>query len=154
MREVMLERVGIDFLGEDREAATLQMKEALEERIHPATSWAELVLAVYSKLIEPHINQPTHVFDFPLEPFPITKRHAEHPELAEHFDAVIGGVEPRQRGHRAERPGRPVAALRRPAQAADGRRRGRAAPQRRGVRARDRVRLLADRRRRYGRGPA
>jgi lysyl-tRNA synthetase class 2 len=33
------------------------------------------------------------VFDFPLEPFPITKRHAEHPELAEHFDAVIGGVE-------------------------------------------------------------
>jgi lysyl-tRNA synthetase class 2 len=33
------------------------------------------------------------VFDFPLEPFPITKRHAENPELAEHFDAVIGGIE-------------------------------------------------------------
>jgi lysyl-tRNA synthetase class 2 len=93
MREEMLERVGIDFLGEDREAATLQMKQALEERIHPATTWAELVLAVYSKLIEPHIIQPTHVFDFPLEPFPITKRHAENPELAEHFDAVIGGIE-------------------------------------------------------------
>jgi lysyl-tRNA synthetase, class II len=33
------------------------------------------------------------VFDFPLEPFPITKRHSLHPELAEHFDAVIGGIE-------------------------------------------------------------
>ena len=48
---------------------------------------------IYTKLIEPTINQPTHVFDFPLEPFPITKRHAVHPELAEHFDAVIGGIE-------------------------------------------------------------
>ena len=93
MREAMLDAADIDFMGEDRDAVTTQMKEALEERIHPATTWAELVLAVYSKLIEPHINQPTHVFDFPLEPFPITKRHAAHPELAEHFDAVIGGIE-------------------------------------------------------------
>jgi lysyl-tRNA synthetase, class II len=93
MREELLARVGIDFMDEDRDAISAQMREALEEYVHPATSWAELVLAVYSKLIEPHINQPTHVFDFPLEPFPITKPHAEHPELAEHFDAVIGGIE-------------------------------------------------------------
>jgi lysyl-tRNA synthetase class 2 len=93
MREEMLARVGIDFLDENREAVSAQMREALEEYVHPATTWAELVLAVYSKLIEPHIIQPTHVFDFPLEPFPITKPHAEHPELAEHFDAVIGGIE-------------------------------------------------------------
>jgi lysyl-tRNA synthetase class 2 len=93
MREAMLDATGIDFMGEDRDAVTAQMKEALQERIHPATTWAELVLAVYTKLIEPTIIQPTHVFDFPLEPFPITKRHAEHPELAEHFDAVIGGIE-------------------------------------------------------------
>jgi lysyl-tRNA synthetase, class II len=93
MREEMLSRVGIDFMQEDREAASAQMRDALEEYVHPATTWAELVLAVYTKLIEPHINQPTHVFDFPLEPFPITKPHAEYPELAEHFDAVIGGIE-------------------------------------------------------------
>jgi len=93
MREEMLSRVGIDFMDEDREAVSERMREALEEYVHPATSWAELVLAVYTKLIEPHIIQPTHVFDFPLEPFPITKPHAEHPELAEHFDAVIGGIE-------------------------------------------------------------
>jgi lysyl-tRNA synthetase class 2 len=89
----MLEKVGIDFMDSDRETVTKKMQEALEERVHPATTWAELVLAVYSKLIEPTIIQPTHVFDFPLEPFPITKPHAEHAELAEHFDAVIGGIE-------------------------------------------------------------
>jgi lysyl-tRNA synthetase, class II len=93
MRDAIRDATGIDFMQEDREAAIEQMKQALEERIHPATTWAELVLAVYTKLIEPTINQPTHVFDFPLEPFPITKRHAEHPDLGEHFDAVIGGIE-------------------------------------------------------------
>ncbi len=93
MREAILDATGIDFMGEDRAAVTAQLKEALQERVHPATTWAELVLAVYTKLIEPTIVQPTHVFDFPLEPFPITKRHSVHPELAEHFDAVIGGIE-------------------------------------------------------------
>jgi lysyl-tRNA synthetase class 2 len=93
MREEMRRHVGIDFMDEDREAVSAQMRDALEEYVHPATTWAELVLAVYSKLIEPHMIQPTHVFDFPLEPFPITKPHAKHPELAEHFDAVIGGIE-------------------------------------------------------------
>jgi lysyl-tRNA synthetase, class II len=93
MREAILDATGIDFMGDDRAAVTEQLKEALEERIHPASTWAELVLALYTKLIEPTINQPTHVFDFPLEPFPITKRHAVHPELGEHFDAVIGGIE-------------------------------------------------------------
>ena len=93
MRDAIRDATGIDFMGEDRTAVTEQLKQALQERIHPASTWAELVLAVYTKLIEPTINQPTHVFDFPLEPFPITKRHSEHPELGEHFDAVIGGVE-------------------------------------------------------------
>jgi lysyl-tRNA synthetase class 2 len=93
MRDAILDATGVDFMGEDRAAVIGQLRELLEERTHPATTWAELALAVYTKLIEPHLNQPTHVFDFPLEPFPITKRHAEHPELGEHFDAVIGGIE-------------------------------------------------------------
>jgi lysyl-tRNA synthetase class 2 len=33
------------------------------------------------------------VYDFPLYSFPITKAHAENPRVAEHFDAVIGGIE-------------------------------------------------------------
>ena len=93
MREAILDASGVDFMGEDRKLVITQLTELLEERIHPATTWAQLTHAVYTKLIEPNIIQPTHVFDFPLEPFPITKRHAEYPELGEHFDAVIGGVE-------------------------------------------------------------
>jgi lysyl-tRNA synthetase class 2 len=89
MRELILERFGLDFMESTRE----QLAELLDDPLDPDASWADVVADIYTEKIEHTINQPTHVFDFPLEPFPITKRHAEHPELAEHFDAVIGGIE-------------------------------------------------------------
>ena len=93
MRDLIVERFGVDFMDGDRARAIARLSEIIDEPIEPGTSWADLVADVYSKKIESTINQPTHVFDFPIEPFPITKRHSEHPELGEHFDAVIGGIE-------------------------------------------------------------
>ncbi len=89
MRELILERFGLDMVESTRD----QLSEVLDEPIDPDATWAEVVADIYSEKIESTINQPTHVFDFPLEPFPITRRHPQHPELAEHFDAVIGGIE-------------------------------------------------------------
>ncbi|HEY1457012.1 MAG TPA: lysine--tRNA ligase, partial [Solirubrobacteraceae bacterium] len=80
---------GVDIL--DSDAATL--RELVDERVHPDASWAQVVHTIYSKLIEPTLIRPTLVFDFPLELFPITKSHAADQRLAEHFDAVIGGIE-------------------------------------------------------------
>jgi lysyl-tRNA synthetase, class II len=89
MQAEILRVTGVDFLAAERE----QLMALLEGKIHPDASWAQAVQAVYSKLVEPTLNQPTHVYDFPLESFPITKAHAEDSRLAEHFDAVIGGIE-------------------------------------------------------------
>src|SRR6516225_9562254 len=86
MRELIMERFGVDFMESTRE----QLAELLDEHMDPDATWAEVVADIYSEKIESTINQPTHVFDFPLEPFPITRRHPVHPQLAEHFDAVIG----------------------------------------------------------------
>jgi lysyl-tRNA synthetase class 2 len=49
--------------------------------------------AIYVKHVEPTLYQPTHVFDFPVDLFPICKRHPENPRLSEHFDSVIRGME-------------------------------------------------------------
>jgi lysyl-tRNA synthetase, class II len=89
MRELILERFGLDFMESTRD----QLAEVLDGPVDEQATWAEVVADIYSEKIESTINQPTHVFDFPLEPFPITKRHPVHPELGEHFDAVIGGIE-------------------------------------------------------------
>jgi lysyl-tRNA synthetase, class II len=89
LRDAIKEAVGIDFL----EASSEELIEALDEAVEPDQTWAKLVEAVYVKYVEPTLMQPTHVFDFPVDLFPICKRHSEDPRLAEHFDTVIRGME-------------------------------------------------------------
>jgi len=80
---------GVDFLAAGRD----ELAALLKGRVHPDATWAQVVQSVYSKLVEPTLNRPTMVYGFPLDSFPITKADAADPRLAEHFDAVIGGIE-------------------------------------------------------------
>ncbi len=90
MRELILERFGLDFMESTRD----QLAEVLDEPVDRGGDAGRRSSPTSTpRKSSRTINQPTHVFDFPLEPFPITKRHAVHPELGEHFDAVIGGIE-------------------------------------------------------------
>ncbi|HEY2141293.1 MAG TPA: lysine--tRNA ligase [Solirubrobacteraceae bacterium] len=89
LREAIEEAVGIDYLQASRE----ELIEVLSDAVDPEQSWAKLAEAVYNKHVEPNLLQPTHVFDFPLDLFPICKRHSRDPRLAEHFDTVIRGME-------------------------------------------------------------
>jgi lysyl-tRNA synthetase class 2 len=89
MQAEILRVTAVDFLEADRD----ELARLLDDRVHPEASWAQVVQAVYSKLVEPTLNRPTMVYGFPLDSFPITKADAENPRLAEHFDAVIGGIE-------------------------------------------------------------
>jgi lysyl-tRNA synthetase, class II len=92
MQEEVLRVTGLDILQSDSETL-IELLADHEEKIHPEATWAQAVHTIYTKLVEQTIIAPTIVADFPLEPFVITKGHSEHPQLAEHFDAVIGGIE-------------------------------------------------------------
>jgi lysyl-tRNA synthetase, class II len=89
LREAIADAVGIDYL----EASHEQLVEAAGEAADPDATWAKLVDAIYVKHVESTLHQPTHVFDFPVDLFPICKRHSEDPRLSEHFDSVIRGME-------------------------------------------------------------
>jgi lysyl-tRNA synthetase class 2 len=89
LREAIQDAVGIDFL----QASNEQLLEVLDGAADPDATWAKLVDAIYVKHVEPTLYQPTHVFDFPVDLFPICKRHAGDPRLSEHFDSVIRGME-------------------------------------------------------------
>jgi lysyl-tRNA synthetase, class II len=112
LREAIADAVGIDYLeasheqlidalGEEGQSMEIMAEADGEgdkgdmgaegERAGP--TWAKLVDAIYVKHVEPTLRQPTHVFDFPVDLFPICKRHPEDPRLAEHFDSVIRGME-------------------------------------------------------------
>jgi lysyl-tRNA synthetase class 2 len=54
---------------------------------------ADEAMEIYTKEIEPTLIQPTFVFNFPIEAFPICRQIQHEPHLADHFDGVIGGIE-------------------------------------------------------------
>jgi lysyl-tRNA synthetase class 2 len=89
LRDAIKDAVGIDYL----DASSEQLLEHLDGSQERDKTWAKLVEAVYSKHVEPYLVQPTHVFDFPLDLFPICKRHSRDSRLGEHFDTVIRGIE-------------------------------------------------------------
>jgi lysyl-tRNA synthetase, class II len=90
LQEAILEAVGVDYLKASRE----ELIEVLDEPdVDPEMTWAKLAEEVYGKYVEPNLMQPTHVLDFPIELFPICKRHSRDPRLGEHFDTVIRGME-------------------------------------------------------------
>ena len=51
------------------------------------------VVEMFEKLVEEGIAEPTFVADFPREVSPLARPHRANPDLTEHFDLVIGGVE-------------------------------------------------------------
>jgi lysyl-tRNA synthetase class 2 len=89
LQDAIKDVVGVDFLKSSNE----QLLDVLDGAAAPDATWAKLVDAIYVKHVEPTLYQPTHVFDFPVDLFPICKRHPEDARLSEHFDSVIRGME-------------------------------------------------------------
>jgi lysyl-tRNA synthetase class 2 len=53
----------------------------------------ELVGELFEAVAEPHLVQPTFIFDFPVEISPLAKRREDDPSLAERFELFIAGME-------------------------------------------------------------
>ncbi|MGH1552512.1 lysine--tRNA ligase [Streptomyces sp. L7] len=80
----------------------------------------DVVLEMYERLVEEPTRLPTFYKDFPTDVSPLTRQHRTDPRLAERWDLVAFGTEPRHCLLRADRPRRtappphrPVAARRR-----------------------------------------
>jgi lysyl-tRNA synthetase, class II len=59
----------------------------------PASNPGQLLDAVFSELVQPHLVQPTFILDYPKEISPLAKQHRSHPRLTERFEAFIAGWE-------------------------------------------------------------
>ena len=62
---------------------------ALPEGTAPGAALQEL----FEALAEPHLIQPTFVYDFPLEVSPLSKQKPDDPNFVERFELYVGGME-------------------------------------------------------------
>jgi len=86
-------RTGIDIRAlDDRDAlATAMARQGIAAPSED--SWPQLVDEILSKHVEPTLQEPTLLLDYPVELSPLAKRHRTEPGLVERFEAYAGGME-------------------------------------------------------------
>ena len=88
---MILERTAVDILEQrDRESLLTAAGDLLADQ---DGTWPELVDDLFSKHVEPALQQPTFVFDYPTELSPFAKQHRSVPGLVERFEPFAGGME-------------------------------------------------------------
>ena len=89
----VLDRTGIDILAlRERDALAAAMRERGFDAASDRT-WPQLVDDLVSDHVEPTLQQPTFLLDFPIEISPLAKEHRQTPGLVERFEAFVGGME-------------------------------------------------------------
>jgi lysyl-tRNA synthetase class 2 len=61
--------------------------------LDPTETWAKLVDGLLSRHVEPNLEAPTFVLDYPKELSPFAKDHRSEPGLVERFECFAAGIE-------------------------------------------------------------
>jgi lysyl-tRNA synthetase class 2 len=91
LRDAIRDATGIDFRAHPDQAS---LAAAIGDRLPTADrTWPQLVDDLLSKYVEPDLQQPTFLLDYPVELSPFAKAHRSEPGLVERWEAFCGGVE-------------------------------------------------------------
>jgi lysyl-tRNA synthetase class 2 len=85
-----------EAVGEEVTLARSDLRElAARHEVALEDSWGpgKVAQEMFEKLVEHTIVRPTFVCDFPREVSPLARPHRDNPDLTEHFDLVVGGLE-------------------------------------------------------------
>jgi lysyl-tRNA synthetase class 2 len=83
--------LSIDDLRSPASAADVARRVGVEVR--PGWGAGHITTAIFERLNEDELTQPTFVFDFPTEVSPLSKQKPDDPDTVERFELYIGGFE-------------------------------------------------------------
>jgi lysyl-tRNA synthetase, class II len=93
LREAVLEGTGLDVLAHREPEPLVAAARAKGIELDATESWPRLVDGLLSKHVEPTLEQPTFVMDYPKELSPFAKDHRSEPGLVERFECFAAGIE-------------------------------------------------------------
>jgi lysyl-tRNA synthetase class 2 len=92
--EAIKNETGIDVMAHrDRDELAKVMIEKDFIKEDSGDSWPQLVDDLLSKHVEPKLQNPTFITDYPIELSPFAKAHRDKPGLVERFECFAGGME-------------------------------------------------------------
>jgi lysyl-tRNA synthetase, class II len=85
---------GIEVLADRRPEALAEAISAHGLEMHTGDlTWPQLADDLLSKFVEPTLQEPTFVLDYPIELSPLAREHRSKPGLVERWEAFAGGME-------------------------------------------------------------
>lgn len=92
MDEALIQHANIDFANlSDEEVQKLMEKHSI--KLKSAYTRGKALFALFDELVTPHLIAPIWIIDYPRDISPLSKQHRKNPELAERYEAYIGGKE-------------------------------------------------------------
>jgi len=91
--DAIREFAGIDLeQTRDRDEAA-RLAECVGIDVDPAMGYGKIVDEVMSERVQPHLVQPTFLYDYPIEISPLAKRKRGNPALTERYQLFVGRLE-------------------------------------------------------------
>jgi lysyl-tRNA synthetase class 2 len=93
MRDALIQYAGFDFKACRDEGELREWMRTNHIHAAPGLGWGKLVDEIFSERVQPHLQQPVFIMDYPIELSPLAKRKPDDPSLVERFEPFMGGVE-------------------------------------------------------------
>jgi lysyl-tRNA synthetase class 2 len=93
LRDAIRELVGIDYDACPDAESLYQAIVKTGGTPERKASWGKLIDPTLINYVEPHLIQPTFLYDYPLEVSPLAKKKPGEPNTVERFEFFIGGTE-------------------------------------------------------------
>jgi lysyl-tRNA synthetase class 2 len=95
LRQAILDQTGIDVLENrgDRDALMAAARERGFMELDANETWPKLVDELLTKHVEPKLERPTFIVDYPVELSPFAKAHRSEPGLVERWEVFARGIE-------------------------------------------------------------
>lgn len=93
MRDAIAERSDIDIAAASDLGSLGEALKAKGISLPEAPTWGVLVDELFSEFVEPKLQQPTFIVDYPVELSPLAKKSPGDPRFVERFELFVAGFE-------------------------------------------------------------
>lgn len=90
--DAIKEKTGLDLYGKSESELTALAKKA-GVHVDAGLPSAQIIDEVFSATVEPHLQEPTFIYDYPKELSPLAKDHRSMPGIVERFEGYVAGME-------------------------------------------------------------